>query len=81
MTKLNQIYKCSKCGNIVEVVHGWRTASLLRRSDGSFWLERLEDQGKEKHVPVIEKRKRAIKLRLVPYFILWKKIIISSGLS
>ncbi|MEA1967502.1 MAG: desulfoferrodoxin [Thermodesulfobacteriota bacterium] len=49
------IYKCDKCGNIAEVLHGEKPP--LQCCDQSMILlkENSVDAAKEKHVPVIEK--------------------------
>ena len=56
MTELNQIYKCNVCGNIIEMVHAG--AGQLVCCGQSMELQRektKEDEGEEKHLPVIEK--------------------------
>jgi len=62
MTKLNQVYKCNVCGNIVQVVH----ASIGTLSCCNQPMELLEPQTAEmaieKHVPVIKKTEDGIKV-------------------
>lgn len=56
MTELKQVYKCNVCGNIVETVHAG--AGQLVCCGQLMELQReknKEDEGEEKHVPVIEK--------------------------
>jgi len=54
MTKLREFYRCETCGNIVEVVHEG-APSLVCCGKPMIKLEaKTEDQGQEKHVPVIE---------------------------
>lgn len=50
------IYKCEKCGNIVEVVH--QAGGLLRCCGQEMVLmaENSTDAAQEKHVPVVEKK-------------------------
>lgn len=54
MTKLREVYKCSICGNVVEVIHPGAPALVCCHQP----MEKLEanvvDAAKEKHVPVIE---------------------------
>jgi superoxide reductase len=51
---MNDLYKCSICGNVVEIVHPG-APSLVCCSMPMEKLEtKTEDTGKEKHVPVIE---------------------------
>lgn len=55
MTELNQIYRCEVCGNVVQVL---RTgAGQLVCCGQPMKLEEektIEQEGKEKHVPVVE---------------------------
>jgi superoxide reductase len=64
MTELNQIYKCSKCGIIIEALHigGGQVACCGESME--LLVEKTEDQGKEKHVPVIEKTEKGYKVRI-----------------
>jgi superoxide reductase len=55
MTELNQIYKCSVCGNIVEVVHAGMGELVCCGQPMRLLKENSVDASKEKHVPVIEK--------------------------
>lgn len=55
MTKRNEIYKCTECGNIVEVVHGSGGALVCCGQPMKLMTENTTDAAKEKHVPVIEK--------------------------
>ena len=54
MTEQSQIYKCSSCGNIVEILH--KGADLVCCNKPMELLEeKTADKTTEKHVPVIEK--------------------------
>lgn len=55
MPKLLEIYKCNICGNIVEVEHGGDGELVCCGEPMKNLVAKTEDQGKEKHVPVIEK--------------------------
>lgn len=55
MTKLNEIYKCGICGNIVEVVHAAGGTLVCCGKEMIHLKENTVDAAKEKHVPVIEK--------------------------
>ena len=64
MTKKLEIYKCEVCGNIVEMLHA-STGQL--KCCGQFmtlFKEKTEDQGMEKHVPVIEKTETGVKIKV-----------------
>ncbi|NJC87125.1 MAG: desulfoferrodoxin [Desulfuromonas sp.] len=54
MVKLNEIYKCTLCGNIVEVVHAGPGALACCNAPMVLMTENTVDAAKEKHVPVIE---------------------------
>jgi len=49
------IYKCSKCGNIVQVLHGEEPPVMCCGEAMGRLVENTVDAAKEKHVPVIEK--------------------------
>lgn len=55
MNKLNQIYKCNACGNIVEIVHAGASEIVCCGEPMELKSAKTEDEGYEKHVPVIEK--------------------------
>ena len=55
MAERLQVYKCDKCGSIVEVLHGGG-GTLACCSESMLLLEeKTADAATEKHVPVIEK--------------------------
>lgn len=64
MTQLNQIYKCNICGNIVEVIHAGGGGLTCCNEPMELLTEKTEDQGYEKHVPVIEKAEKGIKVKV-----------------
>ena len=55
MAKRLQIYKCEKCGNIVEVLHGGPGTLVCCHADMVLLEEQTAGAATEKHVPVIEK--------------------------
>jgi superoxide reductase len=55
MTKRLQIYKCDKCGNIVEVLHEGPGTLVCCAAPMKLFEENTTDAATEKHVPVIEK--------------------------
>ena len=55
MTKRNQIYKCSVCGNMVEVLHGGQGELTCCNQAMTLLGENTTEQGQEKHLPVAEK--------------------------
>ena len=55
MAKKYGIYKCLKCGNIVEVLHEGPGNLVCCGQDMVFLEARTADTSQEKHVPYIEK--------------------------
>ena len=55
MAEKLQIYKCDKCGNIVEVLHGGKGELVCCDQPMKLFVENTVDAAKEKHVPVVEK--------------------------
>lgn len=55
MMELLQVYKCSKCGNIVELVHVGGGQLVCCGEPMKLLTENTSDGAREKHVPVIEK--------------------------
>ena len=80
---LNQIFKCSVCGNIVEVVHVGGGTLVCCGKQMELQTEKTSDIGLEKHVPVIEKTKTGVKVKVgsVPHpmeekhYIQWIEIL------
>jgi superoxide reductase len=55
MAKRKQIFKCEACGNIIEVLHGGDGELVCCGEEMVRFEEKAAaDEGKEKHVPVIE---------------------------
>ena len=50
-----QVYRCSVCGNVVELVYVGGGTLVCCGKTMELLMEKSEDQGQEKHVPVIEK--------------------------
>ncbi len=51
----NNVYKCSVCGNIVELTHVGGGTLVCCGQPMELLPEKTADQGMEKHVPVVEK--------------------------
>ena len=64
MTKRNEIYKCEICGNITEVVHEADGQLVCCGQPMKLLKEKQEDEGQEKHVPVIEKTESGVKVKV-----------------
>ena len=55
MTKKLQVYKCEKCGNVVELLHEGAGELVCCNEPMVLFVEKRADSAVEKHVPVIEK--------------------------
>jgi len=83
MTELKEIYRCNICGNIVEVLHAGVGELVCCGQPMELLKAKKEDEGKEKHVPVIEKSEEAVMVKVgeVPHpmekkhYIEWIEII------
>lgn len=64
MTKKLEVYKCEKCGNIVEVLHNAGGSLVCCGQKMTLMEENTVDAAKEKHVPVIEKNNNNIKVKV-----------------
>lgn len=64
MTEQNQLYKCNICGNIVEILHAGVGGLVCCGQPMELLKEKTEDEGQEKHVPVIEKTDSGIKVKV-----------------
>lgn len=87
MIKLNQIYKCSICGNIVQVLHAGGGQLICCGKQMELLKEKTKDVGAEKHVPVIEETKEGVKVKIglvshpmeEKHFIEWIEILTRQG--
>ncbi len=83
MTELLQVYRCNICGNIVEVLHTGVGTLVCCGQPMELLKEKVEDVGKEKHVPVVERTEAGIKVKIgsVPHpmeekhYIEWIEVI------
>lgn len=89
MTKKLQVYICEICGNIVEVLHEGVGQLVCCGQTMKLLEEKTEEQGKEKHLPVIEKIDSGIKVKVgsVPHpmeekhYIEWIEVIADGRIS
>jgi len=58
MTKINAIYKCKICGNIVEMVHTGEGELVCCRQPMEIQEEKNQNEGMEKHIPVVSKTEK-----------------------
>ena len=55
MARKNEVYKCSICGNVIEVLHGGAGELVCCGKPMDLMEEKSDEEGKtEKHKPVIE---------------------------
>ncbi|NQU79531.1 desulfoferrodoxin [Candidatus Woesearchaeota archaeon] len=86
--ELNEVYKCSMCGNIVETVHVGGGDLVCCGKPMILQQENTTDAAEEKHVPIIKKTDNGFKVKVgeVPHpmeeshFIEWIELI-ADGIS
>ncbi|MBQ6224263.1 MAG: desulfoferrodoxin, partial [Campylobacter sp.] len=67
--KLNDLYKCSVCGNVVEITHVGGGELVCCSKPMLALVANTEEASTEKHIPVIEKTEKGylIKVGSVPH--------------
>ncbi|MCJ7827680.1 desulfoferrodoxin [Patescibacteria group bacterium] len=84
MTELKQVYLCEVCGNVVEVVGKGFGELVCCKQPMKLQQPRNQDEGLEKHVPVVEKTETGLKVQVgeIPHpmeenhFIQWIELVI-----
>ena len=87
MTQVNQIYRCNICGNIVEIMHSGQGELVCCGETMELMEEKINDEGHEKHVPIIENNNGLIRVKLgeIPHpmetghYIEWIEVIAEDG--
>lgn len=87
MAEKAQVYKCELCGNIVEVIHGEKPELVCCGQTMVLLLGKTEDQGVEKHLPVVESIECGVKVKVgdVPHpmeekhYIEWIEVVTKNG--
>jgi superoxide reductase len=64
MTEINQIYKCNFCGNIAEMAHAGGGELTCCGQIMELKQEKSEEEGVEKHKPVIERTTTGVIVRV-----------------
>jgi superoxide reductase len=64
MTEQKQIYKCNVCGNIVELLHSGAGELVCCGQPMELFQEKNQEEGLEKHLPVIEKTENGILVKV-----------------
>ena len=88
MTKKLQVYKCDICGNIVEVLHEGKGELVCCGQPMKLFKEQTEEQGKEKHMPVVERIEKGVRVKVgsIPHpmeekhYIEWIEVVFSDGI-
>jgi superoxide reductase len=83
MTESNQIYKCNICGNMVEMVHAGAGELVCCGVPMELQIEKKQDEGQEKHLPVIEKTETGVIVKIgsvahpmeATHYIEWVEVI------
>jgi superoxide reductase len=87
MVKRFEVYKCGICGNIVEVLHVGGGKLVCCGKPMEMMVEKSADQGKEKHVPVVERTDEGVKVKVgsvahpmeEKHFIEWIEVLTEDG--
>jgi len=64
MTILRELYKCNICGNVVEITHEGAPSLVCCGQPMDKLEDKTQDEGKEKHVPVIEEAGGGVKVQV-----------------
>ncbi len=64
MTQLRELYRCEICGNVVEIAHEGAPSLVCCGQPMGKLETKTEDQGQEKHVPVVEEDAGGVKVKV-----------------
>jgi superoxide reductase len=64
MTKKRELYYCSLCGNVLEVVDDGATPLICCGKEMVLLVEKTEDVGREKHKPVLTSTDNTVTVRV-----------------
>ena len=86
MTDQKEVYKCELCGNVVEVLHAGAGELVCCGQPMALLEEKGNDQGTEKHLPVLENVDGGVKIKVgdIPHpmaeehYIEWIEIVTDS---
>ncbi|MFC1682682.1 desulfoferrodoxin [Candidatus Zixiibacteriota bacterium] len=87
MAQKMEVYKCEKCGNIIEMLHGGAGEMTCCGEPMKLYQENTTDAAQEKHVPVVEKTADGFKVTvgsvahpmLEEHLIEWIQVITDDG--
>ncbi len=60
----NQIYKCNICGNVIEILNPNADSLVCCGEKMELMKEKIEGEGEEKHLPVIEKTENGVRVKV-----------------
>ena len=63
-TAINQVFRCSVCGNIFEILHVGGGEPVCCGKPTILLEEKTSDIGKEKHVPIISKTTKGLLVKV-----------------
>jgi len=83
MTKINEVYKCNVCGNIIEIFHSGMGELTCCNKAMNIQKENTVEAAKEKHIPFFQKTGNKIKITVgeinhpmeETHFIEWIEVI------
>lgn len=83
MVEKLKIYKCEVCGNIVELIHTGEGTLVCCDQNMTLQDEKSQDEGNEKHLPVVESTDGGIKVKVgsvqhpmeEDHFIQWIEVV------
>ena len=64
MARINGIYKCEICGDVVEVIEGHEGDLVCCGEEMKLMKEKTKEEGLEKHVPVVEVVGNKVKVKV-----------------
>lgn len=84
MSQLKQVYRCNVCGHIIEIVNPGAGQLVCCGQPMELLSEKIQDEGMEKHVPIIEKTTSGYKVKIgsIPHpmeavhYIQWIELIL-----
>ena len=64
MSQLKQVYRCNVCGHIIEIVNTGAGQLVCCGQPMELLTEKTQEEGMEKHIPVIEKTVNGYKVKV-----------------
>ena len=64
MAQLREVYKCEKCGHIIEVLHDANGTLTCCDEEMILMLENVKEAATEKHIPVVSKLEDGIYIKV-----------------